>query len=220
MTSAQSRFMELCVLMISLVILGSIGMAKPVSAAVDDSEDVIVVLTEELKLTPEQAQKLGPEIHTFVTTLDQLKADQEKEGADPKALVTGAKKAQEDYLRAVKQILTREQFDQYNALKEKALKSMFRDLAEIKLMDLQPKVGFSDEQLGQLAPLMGNSLYQVISLAWEHAGRRLRLPQKIRLAKKLKHIQKDTNNAVSKVLTPEQVKRWDAIKEKARQQKK
>jgi Spy/CpxP family protein refolding chaperone len=207
-------------LVISLIIAGPIGMTTPVSAAADDATDVIAMLTEELKLTPEQAQKLGPEINKFVTTLDQLKADQEKEGADPHDLVRGAKKAQEDYLKAVKKILTPEQFKQYNALKEKAVRNMFRDLAEIQLIDLQPMVGFSDEQLEQLVPVLGDALFQVITIAWEHAGKRLRLGQKIRLAKKLKHIQKDSRAAVSKILTPEQLKTWDNIKAKAQQQNK
>jgi Spy/CpxP family protein refolding chaperone len=187
------------------------------ATANDDAGDVMAMLTEELKLSPEQAKQLDPEIEKFVTTLDKLKADQEKEGADPNALIHGAKKAQDDYLHAVKKILTPEQFQKYNALKEKAIKSMFRDLAEIQLIDLQPMVGFSDEQLEKLVPIMGDSLYQVISIAWENAGKRLRMGQKIRLAKKLKHIQKNARASVSKVLTPEQQKKWDDIKAKARQ---
>jgi hypothetical protein len=213
----RSNVLAKLVLSIGLVIVGLMG---PTAAATDDTSDVMAMLTEKLKLTPEQVKKLKPEVDRFVTTLDQLKADQEKEGADPQDLVHGAKKAQEDYLKAVEQILTPEQYKQYNALKEQAVRSMFNSLADIQLMDLQPKVGFSDEQLEQLVPVVGDALFQVIHLAWEHAGKRLRLGQKIRLAEQLKHIQKDTHGAVSKILTPEQLKTWDSIKEQAQQQQK
>jgi len=40
------------------------------------------------------------------------------------------------------------------------------------------------------------------------------------LAEKLKHIQKDTREAVSKILTPEQLKTRDSIKANGQQQKK
>lgn len=185
----------------------------------NSSGDVMAMLSEELKLNEEQIKKLGPEIEKFVTTLDRLKADQEKEGAEPDDLIHGAKAAQDEYLKSVKSILTPEQFNRYNALKEKAIKQMFADLAEIQLMELQPKVGFSDKQLTQLVPILGDALFQIISIAWQHAGQRLRLGQKIKIAKELKHIQKDSRNAVSKVLTPEQLQTWDKLKEQAQQQK-
>lgn len=205
------------ILFFSLLMAGPLLAVASESPGENDSDDIMAMLTEELKLTPDQTKKLKPEIDKFVNTIDQLKADQEKEDADPDALVKGAKKAQDEYLKAVKEILSPEQFDQYNTIKEKAIRSMFNDLAEIQLMDLQPKIGFSDEQLTQLVPILGDAMVQVIAIAWEHAGKRLRIGQKIRIAKQLKHIQKDSRNAVSKVLTPEQLEAWDKFKEQAQQ---
>jgi hypothetical protein len=205
-------------LFISLMLAGPFRVVASESSAENGSDDIMATLTEELKLTPDQTKQLKPEIDKFVNTLDQLKADQEKEGADPDALVKGAKKAQDEYLKAVKKILSPEQFDQYNAIKEKAVRGMFNDLAEIQLMDLQPKIGFNDEQLTQLVPILGDALFQVISIAWEYAGHHLRIGQKIRIAKQIKHIQKDSRNAVSKVLTPEQLAAWDKLKEQASRQ--
>ncbi|KPJ75210.1 MAG: hypothetical protein AMJ54_15590 [Deltaproteobacteria bacterium SG8_13] len=175
MKSFRPINLALFVFVLSLIIAGPKGMTSSVSAATDDATDVMAMLTEKLKLSPDQAKKLQPEANKFITTLDQLKADQEKEDADPGDLVHGAKKAQEEYLKAVKQILTPEQYKQYSALKEEAVKSMCNSLADIQLMDLQPKVGFSDEQLNQLVPVVGDALFQVITLAWQHAGKRLRV---------------------------------------------
>ena len=218
MVLEKKRKMTIFALVFSLLLAGPFLAVASEAPASNDSDDILTMLAEELKLTPDQTKRLGPEIETFVTTLDRLKADQEKEGADPDALVQGAKKAQDEYLKAVKNILTPEQFDQYNAIKEKAIRGMFNDLAEIQLMDLQPKIGFNDEQLIQLVPILGDAMFQIITIAWEHAGKRLRIGQKIKIAKQLKHIQKDSRNAVSKVLTPEQLEAWDKLKEQAKKQ--
>jgi hypothetical protein len=188
----------------------------------DDSADIMAMLTQELKLSPEQAKQLGAELKQFAGTLDRLKSeqDQKEEDADPDALIKGAKKAQDEYLQAIKKILTPDQLNQYNALKEKAIKGTLRDLVEIQLMDNQSKLGITDEQITKLVPIMGDSLYQAITLVWQHAGKRLRVGQKIKLAKQLKHIQKDAHDAASKVLTPEQLQAWDKHKEEQQQQQK
>lgn len=68
---------------------------------------------------------------------------------------------------------------------------MMKDLAEIKLLDIQPKIGFSDDQLEKLVPVMAESMRGFIKIAWENAGKHLRFRQKIKIAKKLKHIQSD-----------------------------
>ena len=206
-------------LLAALLLTGISFSAGTVSAADEDSGDMLAMLSKELKLSDEQTKKLGPAIQKFVNTIDQLKADQEKEDAEPDALVKGAKTAQEELDKELQEIFTPDQFKQFNAMKEKALKGMFNDLAEIQLMDLQPKVGFSDDQLTQLVPILGGGLYQVVTIAWEHAGKHMRMGQKIKLAKKLKHIQKESRDAVSKVLTPEQLQTWDKIKEQAKKNK-
>lgn len=194
------------------------GAAEPADGG--DTGDIIEMLTRELKLNKTQSGDLGVEIERFVNTLDRLKRDQEKEDADPDDLIHGAKEAQEEYLKAVKSILTPAQFDQYNTIREKAVRGMFLDLAEIQLMDLQPKLNLTDGQITQLTPILGNTMFQVIHLAWQNAGKRLRLGQKIKLKKKLKHIQKDTRDAVSKVLTGAQLEAWDKYKEQMQQQQK
>jgi len=196
----------------------SMALSVNLMAADADTDDIMAMLTKELKLSDDQSKKLDTEIQKFAKTVDQLKADQEKEGAEPEDLVKGAKKAQEEYIDQVKKILTPDQYKQYEAIKEKALKGMFEDLAAIKLMDIQSKIDISDDQLDKLAPIMGDSLYQVVTLAWEHAGHRLRVGQKIRLARELKHIQKQARDDSSKILSKEQMAAWDKLKEE--QQKK
>jgi len=206
-------------LIATLFLVGILFSASTARADDEDSGDILATLSKELKLSEEQIKKLGPAIQKFVNTVDGLKTEQEKEDAEPDALVKGVKNAQEEFNGQLKEIFTSEQFKQYEAMKEKAIKGMFNDLAEIQIMDLQPKVGFNDEQLTQLAPILGGSLYQMVTIAWDHAGKRMRPAQKIKLAKNLKHIQKESRDSISKILTPEQLQTWDKLKEQAKNSK-
>jgi len=227
MKSVGLSVLAVCVLSIASVIGGPIAMAasepetetktdaeaETETGALVDADDPMEFLAENLELSPEQAEQLGASLGSFAATLDQLKTDQEKEGADSDALIAGAKKAQEEHLHTVQGVLTQEQFAKYEAIKEEAFRSAFRDLAEIQLFDMQPEVGFSDEQREQLAPVLGDALYEVISIAWDNAGKKLRPGQKVKLGNQMKKIQSNTNAAVAEILTPEQLELWNLAKE-------
>jgi len=183
------------------------------SMASTDSDDIVAFLAQELKLDDQQKQSLGQEMQRYSNQLNQLIEDQEAEDADPDALIKGVKQAQDGHNKELEQIFTKEQLQQYNALKEKVIRGMFNDLAEIMLLDIQPKTSISNEQVSELVPILGNSMYSIIKIAWENAGKTLRAPQKIKLAKELKRIQADSRAGIEKVLTPEQLKAWDKYKE-------
>ena len=92
---------------------------------------------------------------------------------------------------------------------------MMKDLAEIKLLDIQPKVGFSNEQLDKLVPVLATSMRGFMKVAWEHAGKRMRLRQKIKVVKQLKRIQSDAQQQVQQILTGEQLQKWEELKKQA-----
>lgn len=97
---------------------------------------------------------------------------------------------------------------------------MMKDLAEIKLLDIQLKVGFSDEQLEKLVPVLATSMRGFMKIAWENAGKHLRLRHKIKIAKKLKHIQSDAQKQVQQILTGEQYQKWEELKKQQQEQQK
>ena len=213
MISNKSQWVNIAFSIITILMVGVLMVTTTDSMASTDSEDIVEFLAQELKLDDPQKQNLGAEMDKYANQLNQLVEDQEAEDADPDALIKGVKKAQDGHNKELEKIFTPEQFKQYNALKEKIIKGMFNDLAEIKLMDIQPKTSISDEQVSQLVPILGNSMYNIVKIAWENAGKKLRAPQKIKLAKKMKGIQADTRAGIEKVLTPEQLKAWDKYKE-------
>ena len=204
---------SLIFLLAHIVLIGTLLTTASASVGNKDFDEVITFLSQELKLKDDQTQQLRAAFEKFANTLDQLMEAQEAEDADPDALINGVKQAQDAHNKELQKILTADQFKQYNALKEKAIKGMFSDLAEIKLMDLQSKTTISNEQVTQLAPIIGDSMYKIIKIAWENYGKRLRPPQKIRIARQLKTIQRDTRAGIEKILTPEQLQAWDKYKE-------
>jgi hypothetical protein len=195
------------------MMIGTLLLFTTTLMASPDFEEVVEFLGQELSLDDQQKQQLDLEMKRYANQLNQLIEDQEAEDADPDALIKGVKQAQDGHNKELEKIFSKEQLQQYNALKEKVIRGMFNDLAEIILLDIQPKTSISNEQVAQLVPILGDSMYSIIKIAWENAGKTLRAPQKIRLAKELKKIQADTRAGIEKVLTPEQLKAWDTYKE-------
>ena len=209
MISISMRIGKTVLCFIGIIMIGIVLIITTDSIASTDSDDIVELLAHELKLDDQQKQNLNTEMERYANQLNQLIEDQETEDADPDALIKGVKQAQDGHNKELEKIFTKEQVQQYNALKEKVIKGMFNDLAEIKLMDIQPKTSISDEQVSELVPILGNSMYSIIKIAWENAGKTLRAPQKIKLAKEMKRIQADTRAGIEKVLTPEQLNAWD-----------
>lgn len=147
-----------------------------------------------------------------MTQLDALFAEQEGEDADPAKLINGVRDAQAGFEKELASFMSKEQFENYLELKEQAIKGMLSDLAEIALLDAQPRISITDEQIAELAPIMGNAFHGILKIAFANAGKKLRPAQKIRLAKSLKSIQSKTQQELQRVLTPEQLEAWEAHK--------
>jgi len=209
MISKKPQISKMTVYFLIILLIGSLLAFTTNSMASADLDDVVEFLSQELKLDDQQKQYLNTEMERYANQLNKLIEDQEAEDADPDALIKGVKQAQDGHNKELEKIFTKEQLQQYNALKEKVIKGMFNDLVEIKLMDIQPKTSISDEQVSELVPILGSSMYNIVKIAWDNAGKKLRAPQKIKLAKEMKRIQADTRAGIEKVLTPEQLNAWD-----------
>ena len=180
-----------------------------------DVSDVVTKLKAKLNLNDQQVKEVSSALTKFATTLETLTDNQKSahEDDDPHDFIKAVKEAQENYQEQLKKILTSAQMQSYEALKQKVIMDALDNLAAIKLMDLQDKVGFSDDQLKKLTPVLGESMGGLIKIAWKYAGeRRIRLGQKIRIARELKEIQHKSEGEVKQILTPDQYKKWEDIK--------
>jgi hypothetical protein len=189
------------------------------AGAMDDfaPDEIVAELKPKLDLNDQQVKDLTAALGDLGKTLGVLIEKREAAGEEdePDDFIKGVKQAQDDYREKLKGILDDKQLQTYNELREAAIMDMMKDLAEIKLLDIQPKVGFSDEQLDKLVPVMAESMRGFIKIAWEHAGKRMRLRQKIKVAKQLKRIQSDAQQQVQQILTGEQLQKWEELKKQA-----
>ena len=202
-------------------------LSSPVSfaeGAMDDfsPDEIVAELKPKLDLNDQQVKDLSAALGELGKNLHALieKQDAAKEEDDPNEFIKSVKQAQSDYQKKLKEILNDKQQQTYNELREEAIMNMMKDLAEIKLLDIQPHVGFSDDQLQKLIPVMAESMRNTIKIAWEHAGKHLRLGQKIRVARDLKRIQSNAQKQVQQILTGEQYQKWEDFKKQQQEKQK
>jgi hypothetical protein len=196
-----------------LLLSGTVSLGAGEDTAVT-SDEIVAELKTKLNLDEQQQKDLTAALTELAMKLDGLIAKREaaKEEEEPDAFINGVKQAQADYQEKLEAILSAQQLDDYNALREKVIMDMMKDLAEIRLLDIQPDVRFSDEQLEKLVPVLAESMRGFIKIAWEHAGKRLRVGQKIRVARDLKRIQSKAQQQVQETLTGEQLNKWEELK--------
>jgi hypothetical protein len=202
------------VLLLVFSLGGTVAFAAKQGSEVSVS-DVVTTLKTKLTLNDQQVKDVTTALTDLSGKLDTLINNQEgaQEDQDPHEFINGVKAAQADYQKKLKTILTDAQMQSYDALKEQVIMDALDNLAAIKLMDIQDQIGFSDDQLNKLTPVLGESMRGLIKIAWKYAGeRRIRLGEKIRIARELKDIQHKSEGQVKQILTPDQYKKWEAYK--------
>jgi hypothetical protein len=208
------------VIVISLVLLLVFSLSDSVSFAAKKGADisvgdVVTTLKTKLNLNDQQVKEVTTALTDLSNRLNTLVNNQEgaEEDNDPHEFINGVKEAQADYQKKLKTILTDSQMKSYDALKEQVIMDALDNLAAIKLMDVQDQIGFSDDQLNKLTPVLGEDMRGLIKIAWKYAGQsRIRLLEKIRIARELKEIQHKSEGKVKQILTPDQYKKWETYK--------
>ena len=212
-----ARWITQSLLLISLVALpATLALAEEEGPEV---EDIVVVLTDSLELTEEQQPQVETALQEFMIGLQKATEETEEDEEGGASVITKVKKERDSFNGKMKDILSKEQYAEYEALVDQVITEMFNDLAGIKLLDLQPVLELSDEQVEELEPVMGSAMRSMLSIILENADKKLRMPKKIKLGKKLKKIQSDMNTGMKEILTEEQWAQYEAYKEAQKEQK-
>ena len=183
-------------------------------------EDIVSELQEELQLNDDQAEQLSAALVKYSQEMNtELAKHEDAEEPDTKAMIGDIKKAQENYRYELADILTDEQYEAYLNYVDKVMTEMFGDIAEIKLMDLQPVLDLSDEQMSQLNPVLGEGMLGLVKVVFEYGDKKMNKRTKIKMGKKLKKIQSKTDTGVKEILTPEQYEKYQEYKEAKKNQK-
>ncbi|MFB3057841.1 MAG: hypothetical protein ACE1ZQ_11870 [Ignavibacteriaceae bacterium] len=185
-----------------------------ISSYSQDLEDIVSELQEELQLNDDQAEQLSAALVKYSQEMNtELAKHEDAEEPDTRAMIGDIKKAQDNYRNELSNILTDEQYDAYLNYVDKVMKEMFGDIAEIKLMDLQPVLDLSDEQITQLNPVLGEGMLGMVKVVFEYGDKKMNKRTKIKMGKKLKKIQSKTDSGVKEILSPEQYEKYQEYKE-------
>jgi hypothetical protein len=171
-------------------------------------------LQETLDLSDKQVTQVQTLMVQYRAKLDGvlLKYEDEEE-PDVGKMIGEIRDVRDGYRKDLQGILSKDQYNNYINQIDNVLQGMFNDLAEIRLMDVQPQIDLTDGQVESLVPIVGKSLLSTVRLLFENAGTRLSVPKKISIAKNLKKIEKEKRAGMENILTPDQLAAYDKYKE-------
>jgi len=197
-------------LLFALILISSIS----IQAQEGDMEETMANLKESLDLSDKQVTQVQTLLVQYRAKLDGvlLKYEDQQE-PDVGAMIGEIRNVRDGYRKDLQGILSKDQFNTYIDLIDAIMTDMFNDLAEIRLIDVQPQINLTDKQLESLVPIVGKSLLSTVRLLFENAGTRLSVPKKISIANNLKKIEKEKRAGMENILTPEQLATYDKYKE-------
>lgn len=178
------------------------------------SEEMMTNLTEILDLSDVQQEQMSDLLAKYRGSLDWILAKYEgEEEPDVGAMIGEIRVERDAYRKELAEILSTNQYDTYMAQINMILTDMFKDLAEIRLWDVQPAVALTDKQVEDLKPILAKSMMETVQLLFENAGQKLSLPKKVKLKNAMKSIEKEKRDGMAKILTPAQLGAYDQFKE-------
>lgn len=181
----------------------------------------IVNVAEKLNLSDKQAAQVQNLMVQYRVNMDGILLKYEDlDEPDVAAMIGEVRGLRDSYRKDLQGILNETQYENYLATIDSILTDMFNDLAEIRLIDIQKEAELTDQQLVSLVPIVGNGLKKTVQLLFENAGERLSLPKKVKIKNSLKKIEKERRAGMETILSPDQMKIYDAYKEEQKENRK
>ena len=202
-----------CLIFVACLFLG----AGPILAAegpMGDPSEIAAEMQAELGLNDDQTAQVKTALDKFTASIETAHTQQEvAEEPDGQAMMAAVKQARNTLNQDMEGILTPEQFQQYQQMVDEVMDEIFTTVAEIKLLDMQQPLKLTDEQMAQLAPVMGGSIRSIISLVLENSDKRMGVRQKLQMAKSMKKIKNETDAQMNAILSPEQQQALQSYRE-------
>lgn len=191
-----------------------IGTAFNTIQAQEVSKETMAKMTTLLDLSDVQQGQMNDLMVKYRGSIDWILTKYEGEDEPDVGAMIGELRGERDgYRNELKGVLSTNQYDTYRAKTDQILTDMFRDLAEIRLWEVQKAISLTDKQVTDLTPIVGKSMKQTVQLLFENAGQRLSLPKKIKIKNTMQKIEKDKRDAMGSILTPAQLGAYDQYKE-------
>ncbi len=192
--------------------------AAVLAADPDPGAATATSLKEWLKLSDEQVLQLKPVIVERVVRMDAA-LDTLEAGNPPdlNRFLAERKKIKDDFQKKAQQILTPEQQKKMPDLRDKIEKAFVEAAADESLADWRILLGLTDDQVTKLEPVAIKSTQGALDLLQEIGDKGKVEPADIEKGRQsLEKIYADLDKEVAKVLTPEQLAKYQALTGAAR----
>ncbi len=199
--------------LIATMFTASMVTALPAQGDGMDVEGIVEELTAELELSDEQAGQVTEALQGLGMAITEATATAEDEEPDTQAMMGAVKAARADFRQQMEGILSEEQYAAYEALVDEVFQEIFESIAELKITDLRAPLELTDEQADALKPVMGTAMRGLVAVIVDYSDKRMGVRNKLAMANKLKKIQADMNAGMGEILTPEQIEKYNAMKE-------
>ena len=199
-----------------LLMVGLLLLALPCAVTAQEDNEILIELTEVLALTDEQIPQVQGLLEKFAADMDVATAMTEVEEPDNQAIIGAIKKARADLNSGMKSVLSEEQFQTLETTVDQIFQEIFEDIAEIRLIDLEPVLDLTPEQTEALKPVLGTGMRDIIGVIFEYGDKRLNKRTQIKMGKAIKRIQGDMEKGIAAILNEEQMALYTAMKEEAK----
>ena len=175
--------MKVLFLKLSLVLI-IIGTTFTSMQAQEVSEETMANLTAQLDLSGVQQGQMSELMVKYRGSIDWILAKYEgEEEPDVGAMIGEIRGERDAYRKELQGILSTNQYDTYLAKIDQILTDMFRDLAALRLLDIQTAIALTDKQVVDLTPILGKSMKQTVQLLFENMSEKLSLSKNSKLKK-------------------------------------
>lgn len=200
------------------------GLPHPSAAGVSDLPgfETAANMKEWLKLTDDQVAKLQPVIATRIQKVDAALAKVEAaEEPDAVGFIGEYGAIKKEFIAGVTQILTPDQLKQWESFKVELEKDLVQSGAKKQLVEMQPGLHLTDEQVTKLQPAMATATQGKIDVLQKLADSgRISVRDKLKAKRAMDDINAELEKAMSAIMSPDQVAGYKAAKEKAKEERK
>ena len=133
-------------------------------------------------------------------------------------MLSDVKHAHEDYYKALKADIGKEKFKAYEAYTDQVKLEILGEAAELRLIDLQEPLLMTDQQVQDLKPIMAKAMKGILETLMQYIDKPMNVRTKLKIGNSLKRIKKTMDTEMAQVLTQEQIKKWEAMREAAKEE--
>ena len=185
-----------------------------------DLNDIVTEISTSIQLDEAQTKALAGNMEKYTISLQLIFDKYEEAEPDPQAMLTDIKNAREEYEKALKNDIGKEKFKEYEAFVDQVKLEVLSEAAGLRLLDLQEPLMMTDDQVVKMKPVMGKAMKGMMETLMKYVDKPMNVRTKLKVANSLKAIKKTMDKETAEVLTQEQIAKWEAMKEAAKEEQK